>query len=94
MIEYTWAVYRYGNFNIFGTPHRIFIHGFRYDNSNNIKTLTGNDKPIYEVSGIMDRLTGKKIYSLQKNFKASLGSRVYLHIKDDEYNVLQCGGGM
>lgn len=90
---YTFTVYRYGNFNIFGSPHRIIMHGFRFDNDNDIVTLTDAEKPKYEVSSIMDKLTGKRIYSMQKNFKANNGTRVFLYIKDDKYIRLQCGGG-
>lgn len=93
MAVYTWTVNRYGNFNIFGSPHRIIIQGYRFDNDNDVMTLTGDEKPLNEVSGIMDKLTGKRVYSVEKNFKADNGRRVFLHIKDDEYIRLQCGGG-
>jgi hypothetical protein len=93
MAIYTWTVYRYGNFNIFGSPHRVISNGFRFDDYG-VVTLTGDDQPKYEISSIVDKLTGKKIYSIQRSFKADFGTRVFLHIKDDDYILLQCGGGM
>lgn len=74
-------------------PHRVIIHGFRFDNDKDYETLTGDSKPLYEVSGILDRLTGKRIYSREKNFKANFGTAVFLHVKDDKYILLRCGGG-
>ena len=83
----------YGTFNVFRYPNRVFFNGYRYDNVDDFVILKGDKKPKYEVSGILDKITGKRIYSNNKNFKGKNGTLVYLHIKDDKYLLLLCGGG-
>ncbi|MCB2308599.1 hypothetical protein LGL08_18845 [Clostridium estertheticum] len=53
----------YGTWNVFAYPDRVTINGYRYDNNREIMVLTDNNKPKYEVSTIIDRITFKAIYS-------------------------------
>jgi len=92
MIFYISAVHRYGNFNVFGSPHRVFFGRYRYDNQGFFVTLTGKEKPEIEVSTITDKIVGKRIYSGTKDYKGN-GREVYLHIGVNEYLRLSCGGG-
>jgi hypothetical protein len=82
----------YGTFNVFGYPNRVFFDGYRYDNNGYIVTLNGNKRPKYKVSGLIDRITGKEIYSIEKDFIGN-GKVVYLHLDGDKYLVLGSGGG-
>ncbi|BCZ44459.1 hypothetical protein psyc5s11_05260 [Clostridium gelidum] len=54
--------------------------------------LTDYEKPKYEVSRNIDRFTGKRIYSKEKDFIGN-GKVVYLHLDGDRYLALVSGGG-
>jgi hypothetical protein len=90
-VLYASAVHRYGNFELFGSPHRVYFGGYRYDNQSTYVTLTGKDKPLIEISSITDKIVGKRIYSTDKNYIGH-GRVVYLQIDGDEYLALNCGG--
>ncbi|MBU3155027.1 hypothetical protein [Clostridium estertheticum] len=87
----------YGRWNMFGYPNSITFQGYRYYNNNDINNtdimvLTGNDKPKYEVSRIIDRLTGKRIYSNNEKF-LGYGKSVCLYLRDNTYLILRSDGG-
>lgn len=82
----------YGTWNVFSYPNRVFFSGYRYDNNGYIVTLTGDKKPKYEISGNIDRFTGKRIYSKEKDFIGN-GKVVYLHLNGNRYLVLGTDGG-
>jgi hypothetical protein len=82
----------YGTWNVFDYPNRISFHGYRYDNNGEIMVLTGADKPQYEVSGIIDRFTGKRIYNYREN-SIGAGKSVYLYLGGNRYLILRSGGG-
>jgi hypothetical protein len=82
----------YGNWNVFSYPTRVTFGGYYYHSNGYIVVLEGSDKPQHEVSGIIDRLTGKRIYSKELDFIGN-GKIVYLHLDFNRYLVLSCGGG-
>ncbi|MBX4271134.1 hypothetical protein [Clostridium estertheticum] len=82
----------YGTWNVFAYPNRVTINGYRHDNNGEIMALTDNNKPKYEVSTIIDRITFKTIYS--NGIKSiGYGKSVYLYLGGDRYLILRCGGG-
>ncbi|ALB45401.1 hypothetical protein [Clostridium beijerinckii] len=84
--------YIYGTWNTFGYPERLCYGGFRYDSSEKIITLTDSEKPQYEISRGIDKFTGKKVYSKEKDF-IGCGKVVYLYLGDDKYMAFASGGG-
>lgn len=82
----------YGTWSVFSYPERVSYGGYRYYNSKQIVTLTDSEKPQYEVSQKIDKFTGKKIYSNEKDF-IGCGKVVYLHLDSNRYLVLGSGGG-
>lgn len=82
----------YGTWNVFSYPNRVFFDGYRYDNNEYIVTLTDDEKPEYEVSKKIDKLTGKRIFSKKLDFIGN-GKAVYLHLDGNRYLVLASGGG-
>ncbi len=76
-----------------GYPNRITVDGFYYYNQGDYVTLTGAEKPQYEISGILDKITGKRVYSDEKDFKPRNGSQIYLYIEGDKYLQLNSTGG-
>jgi hypothetical protein len=54
--------------------------------------LTIKDKPMLEVSRIFDIITGKRIYSMNKDFIGP-GKTIYLHLEGDNYIPYSSGGG-
>lgn len=81
----------YGTWNVFSYPNRVYFNEYRYD-IGRIVTLTDYEKPQYEVSRNIDKFTGKRIYSKEKNFIGN-GKLVYLHLDGNNYLVLASGGG-
>lgn len=69
----------------------MYFNEYRYD-IGRIVTLTDYEKPEYEVSRNIDRFTGKRIYSKEKDFIGN-GKVVYLHLDGDRYLALVSGGG-
>lgn len=82
----------YGTFNVFSYPNRVTFEEYYYYSNDNIVTLTNDEKPTYEVSKVIDRLTGKRIYSKNLNFIGN-GKVVYLYLDGDRYLILGCDGG-
>ena len=82
----------YGTWSVFSYPSRVYLGGYRYDNNGYIVMLTGDEKPKYEVSGTIDRFTGKRLYSKEKDFMGN-GKVVYLHLDGNRYLALASGGG-
>lgn len=81
----------YGTLNVFSYPSRVYFNEYRYD-IGRIVMLTDYEKPQYEVSRNIDRFTGKRIYSKEKDFIGN-GKVVYLHLDGDRYLALASGGG-
>ncbi len=81
----------YGTWNIFSYPNRMYFDEYRYD-IGIVVTLLDYEKPQYEVSRNIDKLTGKRIYSKEKNFIGN-GKVVYLHLDGDRYLAFASGGG-
>lgn len=81
----------YGTLNVFSYPNRVYFNEYRYD-IGRIVMLTDYEKPQYEVSRNIDRFTGKRIYSKEKDFIGN-GKVVYLHLDGDRYLALASGGG-
>lgn len=81
----------YGTWNVFSYPNRVYFNEYRYD-IGRIVTLTDYEKTEYEVSRNIDRFTGKRIYSKEKDFIGN-GKVVYLHLDGDRYLALVSGGG-
>lgn len=81
----------YGTWNIFSYPNKVYFNKYRYDRGQ-IVTLANYEKPQYEVSRKIDKLTGKKIYSKEKDFIGN-GKVVYLYLDGDRYLALASGGG-
>ncbi|WP_315072571.1 hypothetical protein [uncultured Clostridium sp.] len=81
----------YGTWNVFSYPNRVYFNEYRYD-IGRIVTLTDYEKPQYEVSRNIDRFTGKRIYSKEKDFIGN-GKVVYLHLDSNKYIALVSGGG-
>jgi len=81
----------YGTWNIFSYPNRVYLGGYRYD-IGIVVMLTDYEKPQYEVSRNIDRFTGKRIYSKEKDFIGN-GKVIYLHLDGDRYIALVSGGG-
>lgn len=82
----------YGTWNVLSYPNRVFFNGYRYDNDGYIVTFTDKEKPKYEVSKKIDRLTGKRIFSKNLDYIGN-GKVVYLYLGGNKYLVLGCGGG-
>lgn len=83
--------YIYGTWNAFSYPNRVTYGETRYDKGL-VVTFTDKEKPKYEVSSMIDRLTGKRIYSKTKDY-IGCGKDVYLYLGDNKYLVLWSGGG-
>lgn len=81
----------YGTWNIFSYPDKLYFDVYRY-NIGQIVILKDNEKPQYDVSRKIDRLTGKRIYSKEKNF-IGYGKVVYLYLDNDKYLTFTSGGG-
>lgn len=81
----------YGTWNIFSYPNRVYFDKYRYDKGQ-ILILTDYEKPQYEVTRNIDKLTGKKIYSKERKFIGN-GKVIYLHLDGDRYLALASGGG-
>ena len=81
----------YGTWNVFSYPNRVNFGEYHY-NIGIIVTLPDHEKPQYEISRNIDRLTGKRIYSKEKDF-LGCGKTVYLHLDGDRYLTLVSGGG-
>lgn len=84
----------YGTFNVFGNPTRITIGSTWYTTNGYVLTLKGKDKPKanHEISGVIDKLTGKRIYYINPKYLEP-GVAIYLHLHDDKYLVFSWGGG-
>jgi len=82
----------YGTWNVLGYPNRVSLGGYRYDNNGYIVTFTADERPEYEISRKIDRLTSKRIYSKNLDYIGN-GKVVYLHLDGNRYLVLGCGGG-
>lgn len=82
----------YGTYNVFGTPTRIDCGYHRYMSVDYIVTLKGKDKPTHEISGAVDKITGKKIYYIKPDYLEP-GGAIYLHLNGDRYLVFGYGGG-
>ncbi|MBU3157328.1 hypothetical protein [Clostridium estertheticum] len=82
----------YGTWNVFAYPNRVTINGYRYDNNGEFMALTDNNKPKYEVSTIIDRITFKRVYSNGIKFMGN-GKSVFLYLGADRYLILRSGGG-
>lgn len=82
----------YGTWNVFSYPNRVFFDKYRYDNHGVIVVLSGDDRPKYEVSKKIDKLTGKRIFSKELDFIGH-GKVVYLNLGNNRYLILGCGGG-
>ncbi|SMC25922.1 hypothetical protein SAMN02745134_02616 [Clostridium acidisoli DSM 12555] len=80
----------YGTFNVYGNPNRLYINGVRYTTNGHILTL--KDKPMIEISGTLDKLTGKRVYSTVPNYY-KIGNLIYLHLYGDKYLGYSWGGG-
>lgn len=83
--------YFYGSFNIFSHPIRIVYGGMHY-NHRSLITLAEKEKSMVEVSRIFDTITGKKIFSMNKDFIGP-GKTIYLHLGGDSYISYSSGGG-
>jgi hypothetical protein len=83
--------YFYGSFNIFSHPVRIVYGGFHY-NHRSLRTLSTEEKPMAEVSRIFDIITGKRIFSMSKNYIGP-GKTIYLHLEGNNYISYSSGGG-
>lgn len=81
----------YGSWNVFSYPNRVYFNDYRYD-IGIIVVLADYEKPQYEVSRNIDRFTGKRIYSKEKDFIGN-GKVVYLYLDGDRYITLVSGGG-
>lgn len=81
----------YGTWSVFSYPNRVNLGEYRYD-IGIIVTLPDHEKPQYEISRNIDRVTGKRIYSKEKDF-IGCGKTVYLHLDGDRYLTLVSGGG-
>lgn len=86
--------YVYGTWNAFAYPERLCYGEYRYDSSKNKKiiTLTDSEKPQYEITQYIDKFTGKKVYTKEKDFMAP-GKTIYLYLGDDKYIAFASGGG-
>lgn len=84
--------YVYDTWNVCAYPNRVTFKTYDYSNIGRFVTLTGDKKPKYEISGFFDKVTGKRVYSNIKNFQGDYGTNIYLHIRNDKYLVLSCGG--
>lgn len=84
----------YGTFNVFSNPNKIYVRGILYTTNGYVVTLKGKDKPkaAHQISGILDRLTGKRIYYTVPNY-LDPGEPIYLHLDGDKYLVFGWGGG-
>lgn len=83
----------YGTWSVFSYPERATYGGYSYDNSQRIVVLTDDEKPQYEISRNIDKFTGNRIYSKEKDFISGYGKAIYLHLDDDRYFILVSGGG-
>lgn len=82
----------YGTWNVFSYPNKITFDGCRYDVGIIMTLTTDNEKPKYEITRDIDKLTGKRIYSKEKDFIGS-GKVVYLYLDGDRYLAFASGGG-
>ncbi|MBU3201797.1 hypothetical protein LL037_25165 (plasmid) [Clostridium estertheticum] len=82
----------YGTWNVFSYPNKVSFHGYNYYHNGSIEVLTGDNKPKYEVSKIIDKITCKKIYSYKRDFMGN-GKSVYLYLGSNRYLILSSGGG-
>lgn len=83
----------YGTWNVFSYPERVSCGGYSYHNSEQTVMLTDDEKPQYEISQNIDKFTGKRIYSKEKDFISGYGKAIYLHLDNNRYLLLVCGGG-
>ena len=81
----------YGTWSVSKYPNRVSFGEYRYY-IGVIVILPDHEKPQYEISRNIDRLTGKRIYSKEKDF-VGCGKVVYLHLDNDRYLTLVSGGG-
>lgn len=83
--------YLYGSFNVFSQPIRLVYSGYHY-NHRSIKAVIVKEKTMIEVSRLFDKITGKRIYSMNKDFIGP-GKTIYLHLNGDNYISYTSGGG-
>lgn len=81
----------YGTFNIFAYPNKLTFDSFPFSIYEKTITLTGENKPKYYISDPLHKLTGKKIYSNNLDFKGPART-IYLKIGEDEYLLFGTGG--
>lgn len=81
----------YGTWNIFSYPNRVYFDVYRYD-IGQVVTFKDNEIPQYDVSRNIDKLTGKRIFSKEKDFIGN-GKVVYLYLNSDKYLAFASGGG-
>lgn len=81
----------YGTFNIFAYPNKLTFDSFPFSSYEKTITLTGENKPKYYISDPLHKLTGKKIYSNNLDFKGPART-IYLKIGEDEYLLFGTGG--
>lgn len=86
-------VYRkiYGTWNVFSYPNKVTYGEYRYDKGI-VVTFTDKEKPKYEVSSMIDRLTGKRIYSKTSDYLEP-GKAVFLYLGGNKYLAFVSGGG-
>lgn len=82
----------YGTVNVIGTPNTLTVGYTLYTSTGVIITLKGKSRPAHQVSGLLDKLTGKRIYYIDLNYR-NPGGVVYLYLNDDKYRVFACAGG-
>lgn len=83
--------YYYGTFNIFSDPVRVVYGGMHY-NHRSFGTLSGKEKPGLEISRLIDIITGKRIFCMNKDFIGP-GNTIYLHLEGERYILYSSGGG-
>jgi len=81
----------YGTWNVFRCPNRVTYGGNRYDKGI-VFTFTDKEKPKYEVSSMIDKLTGKRVYSKTSDY-LGCGKTVFLYLGGNEYLGFGTGGG-
>jgi hypothetical protein len=81
----------YGTFNVFAYPTKLTFDSFPFSSYEKTIKLTGENKPKYYISDSLHKLTGKKFYSNNLDFKRPART-IYLKIGEDEYLLFGTGG--
>lgn len=84
----------YGTWIITDYPKHISLFGRDYyQTKSNVIVLRGDKKPKYEVSTLINILTGKRIFVSEPKKGNYDPSSIYLQVGDDKYLTLVLSGG-